>query len=197
MGVKHVKRSRKAWRCGRCGAKIEIGDAYRWYKINFGVKQTRCMGDDCYFRSSEMTSSDKLSQLYGAQESAQENISDWDSEELEDLKSILEEAASEIRQVGEEYQASADAIHENFSESATADECEEKAQECDGWADEIESVDFEDFEFDKEQADKDLDKRINGNERKIVLAKMEEEARIEWADEQRSLADDAVSNCPL
>jgi ribosomal protein L37AE/L43A len=133
--------------CGRCGKEIKAGDGYRWIKFRHGGRHIRCLESGCAFRSSELTQS-KMSEAYAAQEDAQDALTTWDGEELSDLQDIAQEAADAIRSVAEEYQSSADAIHDNFSESSTADECEEKSQELEGWADEIESAgeDLEDFE---------------------------------------------------
>jgi hypothetical protein len=58
----------------------------------------------------------------------------------EEIEQILADAASAVRDVAEEYRESADTIRESFSESPTADECEEKAEALEAYADELESI---------------------------------------------------------
>jgi hypothetical protein len=150
--VNYVKKARKAQgRCNKCGTEIKKGDAYKFIKPRYGAKKKAC--DKCRFRQSDTVSSDKLSRVYAAQENAEDAIGEWDGSEgsADDVKGALEEAASEIREVSEEYQASADSIRDTFTESETADECEEKANNLESWADEMES--FEpDESFDEESA---------------------------------------------
>lgn len=144
--VNTVKRARKAQgTCGRCGTEIKAGDAYVWIKFRHGGKRTRCADPKCRFRASDLTQS-KMASVYAAQESIEDNLGDCET--IEDVKNLCEEVTTTIREVGEEYQASADAITEHFEGSSTAEECETKAQELEAWADEIESAveDFEDFE---------------------------------------------------
>lgn len=175
--VNYVKKCRKAQGTCPCGHKIKKGDPYKWIKFRYGGRRIKC--DNCGFRSSELTSSDKLSRLYSAQETTCDALTAWEGEDVENLRSILEEAASEIREVGEEYQESAENIREHFESSDTADQCEEKAEDCEGWADEIENVDLEAFEYDKDAKEN------------------EDEQRETWADNVRSEVESAVDNCPL
>lgn len=188
--VNYVKKARKAQgTCSGCGNKIEKGDEYKWIKFRYGGKRKRC--GTCRFRPSDLTNSDKLSRVYAAQEAAEDAIADWDGQDHTDLQSALEEAASQIREVAEEYQESCDNIRDSFSESATADECEEKAQELESWADSLEDVDFEDWEAEEE--DEDDKKDDKDDEPKDESGR----TRDDWIEEQRSLASDAINECPL
>ena len=120
--------------------------------------------------SSQLTTSDKLSRAYALQE----RLEDFSYEtaetkgELADLiihmAAELNEVAQEVRELGEEYQEACDNIRDNIPESPTADECEEKAQELEGWADELEQAattieghDPGDIEEPDEDADADED----------------------------------------
>jgi len=150
--VNTVNKARKAQgTCGRCGAEINVGDGYRWIKFRHGGKRIRCLASECRFRASDLTQS-KMSGVYSAQENAEDSIGDCES--IADLKALAEETAESVREVAQEYQDSADAIHEHFDTSDTADECEEKAQELEGWADEIENA-LDEFgdEFEPTQVD--------------------------------------------
>lgn len=131
--VYHVKKARKDHPRGG----IKKGESYFWWKFRFGGK--------CYSRTmprpSQLTQSDKLSRVYAAQETVEDALRD--SVMPDDWRSACEEAANEVREVGEEYQESCDNIRDNIPESPTADECEEKAEACQNLADELEYLDFD------------------------------------------------------
>jgi hypothetical protein len=188
--INTVKKARKAQgSCGKCGKAIKPGDAYKWIKGRFGPRKVRC--ESCAFRASDLTSSDKLARVYDAQEDAQEAIGEWDGQDAQDLKSILETAAEEIREAAQEYQESADAIMEHFpSGNATSEECEEKAQELEGWADTIEDFDPEEFE---PELSEDEDGKKTGEDEDAEL----EEQREKWVEEQRDGANAVLDECPV
>lgn len=96
-----------------------------------------------------MTQSDKLSRIYGAQESLEDAISNFAgaesfdqlTSECEALADALESAADEAREVSNEYNDSADNIEQAFpGGSSTIDECREKAEQCELWADSLEQA---------------------------------------------------------
>jgi hypothetical protein len=206
MRVNHVKHTqKKGLVCGKCHDKIlhsrdekqavtdkrtgktkkkivrVLGDSYRWIKFNRGPTLIRCAKPECRFRQSDMTRG-KMSGVYAAQETAQDTIADWDSDDVEDLKQALSDAASSIRDVAQEYQDSADNIEQAFTGgSQTADDCKEKAGNLESWADELEQVDFEEWDGeDGEDAKNSSD-----------------QTREEWRDDQRKAAEEAIDNCPV
>jgi len=191
MAVKRVNKARKAQgKCGNCGKPIEVGDSYVWHQFKFGSKRVRCDSAACYFKPSELTTSDKLSRLYGAQENAEGQLDDWSREDTADLQAIVDEAANEIREVAEEYRESASNMEEHFPGGCPAiDECNEKGDECDGWADELDGVDFEEFDPDSV----DIDDDASEEDRQQAI----DTARDDWAEEQIDKVRDALGNCPL
>lgn len=186
MRVNHVKKAQKDQGTCTCGKEIKAGEPYKWAKGRYGPRMVRC--DSCRFRQSDLTSSDKLSRVYGAQEEAEDALASWDGEDADEARSILENLAASIREVSEEYQESADNIHENFSESSTADECEEKAQDLESWADSIEGAmdDIEDFDEDDVEPEEGVSK-----EDAI------EHDRSVWSDAARSTIEGVIGECPL
>jgi len=133
--VNQVKRSQKdQGACGRCGKALPKGSPYVWIKFRHGGRRIRCTDSACRFRPSDLTQS-KMSGVYAAQENAEDSIGDLCS--VEGIKGLAEETADSIVEVAEEYQESADSIHDSFSESTTADECEEKAEGLNDWAETI------------------------------------------------------------
>lgn len=159
MRVYTVKKSRKVWRCHKCGATINVGDSYRWWQHMHSPETRRCWkcGPP---RASDLTSSDKLQRVLSAQENVEDvagqlsQAGDKDTFDsmLEDLKSAVQEAAEEVRSVGEEYSGSADNMEQAFPNgSSVIDEIRDKASTCESWADnldnaasELESVEVED-----------------------------------------------------
>lgn len=172
--INRVEKARKAQgNCGKCGVEIGVGDSYLWIQFRHGGRIIRCLKHECRFRDSNLTQS-KMSDAYRAQEDAEDAANKWDGEKLEDLQTIAEECASEIRDVAEEYRESADNIRATFEESPIADDCEEKADGLEEWAGEIEDSlqSFDEFDSDVELS------------------------RKEWADEVRSTFLDALGNVP-
>jgi DNA repair ATPase RecN len=191
--INHVKKAAKDQQnCGRCGTEIKKGDAYKWIKPRYGSKKTRC--SVCAFRNSDLTGSDKLSRVYSAVENVEDFLADWDGDDgdFSNLGAALEEAAAELREIADEYQESCDAIRENFSDSPTADECEERADEINSFADDLENVDIDDFEFDDEQETED-----HKDEKDWDLEKAREEALQSWRNDAISRAEAALSDCPV
>ncbi len=125
--VHHVKKARKD------NPVVLKGQPYYWWKFAYSPKRY----SNTRPRPSQLTQSDKLSRYY----EAQETVDDIDTKEhYLDIVIVLEEVAENVREIGEEYQESANNIREHFSESGTADECEEKCYMCEGTATSIEEA---------------------------------------------------------
>lgn len=200
-----VKHSLTALVCSRCRCEIKpsrdekqtvtvkgksvektvrvLGDPYRWIKFNRRPRNVRCMA--CGFKRSDLTTSEKLGRVYDAQDTAEDAVAAW-SGEADDLKTILSDLASEIREVSQEYNDSADNIEESFpGGSPTIDDCREKAEQLESWADEIEEADFDEWSSSDEDADSEDAANDDG------------QTRAEWADEQRDKASAVIGECPL
>ena len=133
--VHHVKKARKDNRVAK------KGESYYGWKFAYSGKRYSLT----YPKASQLTQSDKLSRLSAAQETVEEThggIDDysWDHAYVDNLLDVLREAASEVREVGDEYMESGEAIREHFAESPTADECDEKAYRCEDMAGAIEDA---------------------------------------------------------
>jgi methyl-accepting chemotaxis protein len=125
--VHHVKKARKD------NPVVKKGESYYWWKFAYSPKRY----SKIYPRASQLTQSDKLSRYYEAQETVDDlNV----LAHVLDIAIELQEVADSVREIGEEYQESADNIRDYFTESETADECEEKSYQCDGTVDSIEEV---------------------------------------------------------
>ena len=161
--VTHVKKARKDHPGG-----IKKGESYYWWKFRYGGKRY----SKVYPRPSQLTNSDKLSRVYAAEESVTDAMGDVD---FEALQGAVENAAEEVRAVGEEYQESCDAIRDQFTESPTADECEEKAESCEGIASELDEVGFDSLPNKPEDNDEPLEPEDPGDE-------PDEEDKDTWGD---------------
>lgn len=211
-----VKRSQKAQgTCHKCSTPIKKGDPYKFIKPRYGAKKVLCA--KCQFRDSDLTSSDKLARAYDARDDLQAAIAGWDPADgdIESLKEALTTAQEAVQEVADEYQESADNIHNTFSESQTADDCEEKANSLGDWAQELESAADDLEEFDEETVRKEAEEEYESEhpkpevasgdkaeadwlaEMEVAVGKQVEEKKEEWGEEQRSKAEDPSGNCPV
>lgn len=149
--VNHVKRSRKERRCCGCGTTIAVGDPYKWIKFRYGGRRDKC--GKCGFRSSELTQS-KLSNVYAAQEEVEDYLAGWDGD-MDDLRSTIESAVEQIREVKDEYEEAAEAM----GEAGQYGESRERADELESWLCDIEGTgdDLDDFEGDVDENDEPKD----------------------------------------
>jgi hypothetical protein len=130
------------YQCSKCQEDILPGqERYEW-SFRYGGTNRRHVS--CGMpRQSELTQS-KMAQVYAATE-AVEDLLATDFEE-DDLRSALETAVEEIRQVVSEYEEAA----EHFGGEG---ENAERASELDGYADEIERVDVTEYVQDDRSKD--------------------------------------------
>jgi hypothetical protein len=178
--VQHARKSGHS--CGKCNKPIKKGDTYKWWKPRYGGKHFRCVESACAPRASDLTSSDKLSRVYGAGESIEDAIADFRKDkDIEALKLALSDAAQELNDVAQEYRDSASNIENGFNGNRVpmCDELEEKADNLESKAGDIESVDLEDFDEDAAKAEAE-------DEAEALI----EKKRDEWVEEQASKAEE-------
>jgi hypothetical protein len=138
--IKTVAKAQKdQGKCRRCGAPILAGSKYYWFANRIGrssIRKNFCAAH--YPKASEVTTSDKLSQIYSAQEDLAVAIDAAGS--LEDLSSALRDAAGIAQEVAEAYRESISNMPESFQNGSQAEEMEEKASQCEDWASALESA---------------------------------------------------------
>lgn len=220
MRVTTVKAARKDQKglCIRCRKPIVEGEGYRWAKGRYTSKKV--IHSTCgSFKQSELTSNDKLSQLYAAIENVDEWIESAQKDVdpltlLEDAKSALEECADAIEEVVQMYRDSAEAIEDGFGhETYQSEEMNSNADELESFASDVrDSVDdVDEFdeaalvdEFNESIVDDDeyaVDEFDSIEEQAAHIADKQEEfvglKRDEWADEVFSAMSDAVAASPL
>lgn len=98
--VNYSPRSRKLRRCGNCGAEIQVGEPYRYWKLRYGGKFTRCMKPECAPKPHELTSA-KYGPLLSAVADAETAVGQADS--IEDISSQLDDIISQAEDVIGEY----------------------------------------------------------------------------------------------
>lgn len=126
--VHHVKKARKD------NPAVKAGEPYYWWKSPYSPKRY----SKTYPKTSQLVTSDKLARFAEANESIEDEFPLMGIADLENMVDILEDAAQDVREVGEEYQEGADNQREYFPDSEQADESEEKAYACEAVADNIE-----------------------------------------------------------
>ena len=185
--------------CGKCQVKIKVGDGYRWWKFNFGGRYVRCLKAECAPKPSDLTRSEFYSTLYDIEDSVSAALDDFRSGgEADDLASALNDAAEQLRELGQECQDKFDNIPEGLQQGDTGQLLENRAQECEGKADELESAAGE---VESLELHDDMAKYLDENEMARKEGENEEDfkkriqAVMEEANEQAR--DEAASNAEV
>ncbi len=166
--------------CGKCEKLLPAGSAYIYWEFRFGGKHTRCTATACYPRPSELTQSEIKGNAYTIQETA---TTVAEASTLDELESLRDEAAQGVEEIVELIQEKLDAIEEGMghTEVPVYEELEERREGYEGWQQEIEGADFEDF-GETEMEDKSPEER--------------DACKEEWFEEQREVLQEALNNCP-
>lgn len=186
--------------CGKCGTTIEVGAPYKHVTTKSGPYGGRTLYrcDACpTWRQSELSSS-KMAGVYAAQEQAADQIADCDNEDA--LQELASDLASQIREVADEYRESADNMVDGFGhETYVSDALVEKADELEGWADEIENLDFEAYEeTDCGACDGEgVHELPDGDEDCTACDGTGVDDGFDHWEEQRSLLDGLINECPV
>lgn len=147
--VNFVKKARKNYK----EAGIKKGESYYWWKFRFGGKYMQKTAP----RRSQLTQSDFLSAIYDIED----RISEIST--LEEAQTERDEIVSELRDLASEQEDKLSNMPENLQSSPTAELLQNRADECNSFADELESVDL-DIEEDEDIKDEE-ERRDNFNER--------------------------------
>lgn len=114
------------------------GESYYWWKFRFGGKQYSKTEP----RQSQLTGSEFLSQMY----SFGETIGDLKPENMEELRSEVENMTEEIRALGEECTEKQYNMPDSLQDSETGQLLENRNEECENMASELESIEMEDID---------------------------------------------------
>lgn len=197
-------------KCEKCGKPITKGTGYKWIKPRThagatGYKRKRCLSCPNW-RPSETTSSPALSVLYAGQEAAEDALAGWDRQDVSALAAVLTEFAEAVNEASQVYAESASNIEDGFGHStSTSEDIQAKADELEGMAQELENAADELEEWDEDAARAEVldeagiegltrDSEYDWEEDPEDLQDNVDQAREDWADEQMTLAEDAISN---
>lgn len=134
LRVHEVTARKPQGKCPKCEKAIKPGTKYRWWKGRYTAKRIRCAA--CPAPSiSERESNDKLSRVYGAQETCQDALNKATTVEV--AQGAVEDAISELEEVKSEYEDSASNIREHFPDSENADNADEAVSSLETWIDEL------------------------------------------------------------
>jgi len=209
--VKAAQASKRPRACHKCHEPINVGDSYKWFASRIGrmtIRKDFC--DTCTIRPSDQTTSDKLSALYLAVETAEDAIEGLTEFTLSDLGEILRECAEAVREVAGEYAESASNIEEGFGHpTSQSEDIQQKADDVESFADSLESCADEIDGMDDPDADEEtLHKEwpdAPDDESDQDDDESEDAGFAEWAEGERerrreeaiSRANDALTELPL
>jgi hypothetical protein len=135
------------YKCGKCGKEIEPGMPYKWIEPRSGPYGGRMMVRcaDCPTWQVWEYSSSLSARIAQIQHNAGEALSaDFDTPD--DVTSILNDVAQEVRDLATEKQEAADNMESGFGHATyQSDELSETAQNLESWADDIEQADIPDL----------------------------------------------------
>lgn len=142
MRVNRVEKCRQSpGKCGKCGCEIKVGDPYRWWKFRYGGKQIRCLELKCNPRGSELTSNPFQSALLKITEDIEDAIGQARSQTDPTIAiSAFRDGAEELRNLGQEQQEKLDNMPEGLQQGDTGQLLENRANECEDKACELESA---------------------------------------------------------
>ena len=133
------------YRCDACSNPIIGGQTYYEWSFRYGGthRQHESHGRP---KASQLTQS-KLSGVYSAVESAESAINDADN--VDDIRAALEECASEVESVKDEYQESLDNMISQ--DGSVAQDVQEKIDALESFIDELNNVAGDMDEFDEDE----------------------------------------------
>lgn len=126
----------KPYTCSRCGQPIEPGQEFYYWDFRYGGTR-RIHKDHGYPRPSQLTQS-AMGEVYAAIEAVEDLIADveWS---LEDATQAVQDVYDIAEQVKSQYEEAA----EHFGNAGPS---QERADELEGWMDQVESLDLSEWE---------------------------------------------------
>lgn len=134
--------------CKHETTEIEIGQKYKYWTPRMGAKHTRHY--DCPSPSRSFFTSSEI--LATAWDIADGNVDFSDVSDMSDAQGVRDDFAEQVREIVSMIEEKVSAIQQYFESSPTIDELEERGYQYDAWAEEIEAVDFSEFELEDEDA---------------------------------------------
>lgn len=151
MAKVHTQKSRKEYKCSKCGNTINIGEEYHKIVEQFRAPRIRCC--KCKPERSELTSSEYYSWLYDLQDHLEERY-DLRTEEGKD------ELYSELDNMRDELQCKLDNIPEQLQYAPAGETIQERIDTLESAMSEMDNLDFPDEE-DEEYNDEEKTEEEN------------------------------------
>jgi hypothetical protein len=127
------------FKCNRCSEPIKVGEQYFEWKHNHAPVSRR-HAQHGRPRTSELCTG-KMSGVYAATEALEDAIAAGRaSDDISGLEDALNECASSVREVAEEYENNVSNMPDSLQSSPTAEDMQEKASQLNEFADALESA---------------------------------------------------------
>lgn len=191
--------------CSKCGDKISKGDSYRWWSnrapgMRNGIRRVRCIKSSCTPRPSDTEGNPKRAALYAMQEDVDDRLDslmEMDEVSEDDYTSIAEDAAASVQEIVEEMREGAQNIEDGFGhETYQSQELNERADELEGQAEELEQIDLPERPDEDElrsEAEADLDEGLTDDERASAIQEAVDEEMESWKNECADMVRDAAN----
>ena len=172
--VQVIQKSRKEYKCSKCGKVIPVGSKYYKGEINFGPTIIRCA--DCKLEAWEVTTSDW-------QLSTGAIINRWE-ENYGLSESTPEELHDEIENIMDDQQERLDNMPEGLQEGDVGQLIQERIDACEAAMDELDNIDIDSLKTDalSEYIGDDEDGNYDDMDYDEVLEKLEKEDPSAAAD---------------
>ena len=133
--VQYIKKARKAWKCGKCGSVIAVGDAYYKGEINFGPTIVRCC--KCGLKHWEVTTSEYSLQVG-------ELVNTW-SENYELCDTTPEELSGAVAEIREACQDRLDNMPESLQYGPVGELLQERIDALESAESDLDCIDVDDL----------------------------------------------------
>lgn len=183
-----VPNNRKELECGSCHSTIPKGAGYRWTKPRYGSRKVRCLKASCAFKASDLSSS-KAAIVHDAIDDARDQI--LTAESQDEIQMILSDVAQTARDVGQEYQDASD----QWAGGNGHEEWQEKADQCESFADDLESWSFsgeDDEEAVRQFVRDEEDDPEDGESEDDYKTRIEDLCDAAWDERLTEMRDEAI-----
>lgn len=172
--VHHVKAARKDYP----DADIKKGESYYWWKFRYGGKRMQ----KTYPKQSQLTQSEFLGTIYDIQDRLEALGGD-----IEEAKSERDAIVSELQDLASECEDRKSNMPDGLQEGPTGEMLQNRSDECNSMADELDGVDLDiENEFDEK------DYKREPNESEEDFKKRVEDAENEAETEYDQKVEDAI-----
>lgn len=152
---------------------IAKGESYYWWAFKNGGKHFSKEQP----RSSQLTQSNYLSQLYAIQE----RVEDFTAEVAEDIEPFVDEIKSDLESLKEETEGSLENMPESLQSSPTGELLQERIDALDNAISELESIQVDDYE---EPTDEEIKDDLGEDATEEDIEEEKKNHLQEWIDEK-------------